>query len=263
MNVPVTTHIKDLTAWITIDRPEKRNALSGDVVDALGRAMDAAAADDAVRCIVLTGAGTTFSAGADLAELRELQDATPKEIETDSRRLANLLRSIYLHPKPVIARVNGHAIAGGGGLAAVCDIAVATEDARFGFTEVRIGFVPAIVGVFVRRKLGEAAARDLLLRGRLIDAVEATRMGLITKAVPADRLDDEVAHVVKDFTDAASSSAVRMTKKMLGDVPGMHLNDAIAYAVDLNVRARGTADFREGVEAFLNKEDPHWKESKQ
>ncbi|MEX0600512.1 MAG: enoyl-CoA hydratase-related protein [Rhodothermales bacterium] len=261
MTPPVTTHIEDRVARITLNRPEKRNALSGEVVDALGRAMEAAGADDAVRCIVLTGAGSAFSSGADLAELGALQDATREENEADSQRLADLFRSIYVHPKPVIARVNGHAIAGGCGLAAVCDIAVAVEDAKCGFTEVRIGFVPAIVGIFVRRKVGEAAARDLLLRGHVIQAEEAARLGLITKAVSRVDLDAEVDGLVRDLTVESSSSAVRMTKRMLGDTVDMDMDEALRYAVELNARARSTDDCRAGIEAFLKKVDPPWKTS--
>ena len=180
----VRYHREGATATLTLDRPEKRNALSADLVAALEEALAQAAEAPEVRVVVLTGAGSAFSAGADLAALEALQEATPMENRADSQALAELFERVYLHPKPVIAKVNGHAIGGGAGLAAACDFALAADNVKLGFTEVRIGFVPAIVAVFLVRKLGEAVVRDLLLRGRLVEAGEAARLGLIHQAVP-------------------------------------------------------------------------------
>ncbi|MDX1530554.1 MAG: enoyl-CoA hydratase-related protein [Rhodothermales bacterium] len=244
---------------LTLNRPDKRNALNAELVGALREALAEAAGDDRIRVVVLTGAGKAFSAGADLAALERLQAATPEENLADSRHLAGLFRAIYGHPKPVIAKVNGHAIAGGCGLAAVCDLAVVAEGAKLGFTEVRIGFVPAIVSVFVLRKLGEAAARDLMLRGRLLGAEEAVRIGLVTRAVPADALDAAVADVAGELATETSSTAVTLTKRLLATVPGMGLDEALGHAVQLNALARGTADCKAGVGAFLRKTDPPWK----
>jgi len=245
---------------LTLQRPDVRNALNADLVQALRDAL-ADAEDDAIRSIVLTGAGSVFSAGADLAALRALQDASPEENLADSAHLAELFRAIYLHPKPVIAKINGHAIAGGCGLAAVCDLSVASAEAKLGFTEVRIGFVPAIVMVFVRRKLGEAAARDLLLRGRLIPASEAADLGLITQAVPPEDLDATVDEMAHSFARETSGTAVALTKKMLAQVPGMGLEEALDHAVTVNAFARGTDDCQAGIQAFLNKTDPPWKQA--
>ncbi len=247
-------------ATLTLSRPEKRNALSGDVVTALQGALRSAEEDAGVRAVVLTGAGKAFSAGADLAALRALRDASPMENAADSERLADLFRQIYLHPKPVIAKINGHAIAGGCGLAAVCDFSIAAEGAKLGFTEVRIGFVPAIVMVFVLRKLGEAAARDLLLSGRLVSAKEAAQMGLITRAVPSEKLDEEVSALALDLSTETSASAVALTKKMIAQVPGMGLSEALAYAAQLNAFARSTDDCQAGIQAFLDKTDPPWRQ---
>lgn len=246
-------------ATITLNRPEKRNALNKELVDALASALRRAEEDDAIRCIIITGEGSAFSAGADLAALQRLQDASRDENESDSRRLADLFRRIHLHPKAVIARINGHAIAGGCGLAAACDISVAAAEAKLGFTEVRIGFVPAIISVFVLRKLGETAARDLLLRGRLISAEEAERVGLITRAVPSGDLDDTVDGIARDLATETGPGAVALTKRLLSAVPGKNLDDALDYAVEMNVEARGTDECRAGVRAFLDKEDPPWK----
>jgi methylglutaconyl-CoA hydratase len=245
---------------LTLDRPEKRNALNADLVKALKEALREAADEDGVRSVVLTGAGSTFSAGADLASLRALRDASPLDNQSDSRHLADLFRQIYRHPKPVIAKVNGHAIAGGAGLAAVCDVSIAAEEAKIGFTEVRIGFVPAIVMVFLRRKLGETDARDLLLRGKLLSAEEAAERGLLTRAVAPEDLDETVGALAEEIATETSGSAVRLTKQMLARVPGMGFDEAIDYAVQMNAFARGTDDCQAGIQAFLDKEDPPWKQ---
>jgi methylglutaconyl-CoA hydratase len=245
---------------LRLDRPEKRNALNAALVTDLKAAMaDAADADD-VRVVILTGNGPSFSAGADLASLKELRSASPRENEQDSRHLAELFRQIYLHPKPIIAQVNGHAIGGGCGLAAVCDFSFVSEDAKLGFSEVRIGFVPAIVMVFVRRKLGEAAARDLLLRGRLVTAAQASEVGLVSRTVADRRLDDEVQDLAHELATETSGSAVAMTKRMMAKLPGMGLEEGLDYAVQMNAFARSTEDCQAGIDAFLNDEDPPWKQ---
>ena len=251
--------VEGRVATLTLNRPEKRNALDAALVTALREALATAASDDAVRVLVLTGAGTVFSAGADLAALEALRTASPMDNTADSAHLAGLFAELYRHPKPVIAKVNGHAIAGGCGLAAVCDLSVAVEPAKLGFTEVRLGFVPAIVSVFVLRKLGEAAARDLMLRGHLIDAAEAARIGLITRAVPPDALDDAVAALARGIATETSGTAVTLTKRLLASIPGMGLDEALAHAIQLNAFARGTDDCRAGVDAFLRKEAPPWR----
>ena len=243
---------------ITMQRPDKRNALNAALVSALKEALAAAEADD-IRAVVLTGAGSAFSAGADLADLRAMRDASPLENEQDSRHLAELFRQIYRHPKPIIAKVNGHAIGGGCGLAAVCDFSVVAEGAKVGFTEVRIGFVPAIVMVFVRRKLGETVARDLLLRGRLLSAAEAVEEGLFTEVVEEGSLDDRVVARAEELATETSGSAVALTKRMMAQLPGMGLEESLDYAVQMNAFARGTDDCQAGIAAFLNDEDPPWK----
>jgi methylglutaconyl-CoA hydratase len=244
---------------LTLNRADKRNALSADLVGALKDALAEAAEDDAVRVVVLTGAGKVFSAGADLAALEALQAASPMDNLADSQHLAGLFEAIYRHPKPVVAHVNGHAIAGGCGLAAVCDIALVADGAKLGFTETRIGFVPAIVSVFVLRKLGEAAARDLMLRGHLISADEAAAVGLVTRVVPAADLDAAVDALARELATETSATAVALTKRLLADVPGMGLGDALDHAVQLNALARGTDDCKAGIASFLGKTDPPWK----
>ena len=255
----ITYRVEERIATITLNRPEKRNALSGELIVALGLALEEAAADEAVRVVILTGTGSVFSAGLDLEELRRLRENTALENEEDARRLANLYTQIYLHPKPVIARINGHAVAGGCGLVAACDVSVAVEDAKMGFTEVRIGFVPAIVSVFALRRIRETEARNLLLRGHLISAVEAATNGLINMAVPPEELDEEVATIANEIATETSASAVTLTKRMLAQIPGMGFQEALAYAAQVNAFARGTEDCKAGIDAFLNKTAAPWK----
>lgn len=257
----ITTSTDGPTHTITLNRPDKRNALNAALVGKLKEALHAVAEEDDVRSVVLTGAGSVFSAGADLAALRTLKEASPLENRADSQHLAELFETIYRHPKPVIAKVNGHAIAGGCGLAAVCDHSIVAEGAKLGFTEVRIGFVPAIVMVFVLRKLGESDARDLLLRGRLIEAEAAAAMGLVTRAVPPDALDDAVDALTAELARETSGSAVALTKRMLAQVPGMGLSEALDYATQMNAFARATDDCQAGIASFLDKEPPPWKQA--
>ena len=253
------SHSSGSILTLTLDRPEVRNALSGELVEQLTGALEAAGRDDAVRVVVLTGTGRAFSAGADLAALQGLQTASAEANLADSELLARLFETIYTLPKPVVAKVQGHAIAGGCGLAAVCDVSLVADDVKLGFTETRIGFVPALVAVFVVRKLGEAAARDLLLRGHLIDAAEAERIGLVTRAVPAGDLDVAVDALCRDLATETSASAVALTKRLLADVPSMGLAEGLSYAARLNAFARSTDDCKAGVAAFLGKTDPPWR----
>ena len=253
------SHSSGPVLTLTLDRPEVRNALSGELVEQLTEALEAAGRDDAVRVVVLTGTGRAFSAGADLAALQGLQTASAEANLADSELLARLFETIYTLPKPVVAKVQGHAIAGGCGLAAVCDFSLVADDVKLGFTETRIGFVPALVAVFVVRKLGEAAARDLLLRGHLIDAAEAARIGLVTRAVPAGDLDVAVDALCHDLATQTSASAVALTKRLLADVPSMGLAEGLSYAARLNAFARSTDDCKAGVAAFLGKTDPPWR----
>lgn len=250
----------DGRVWtLRLNRLDKRNALNADLVTALKEVLAEAAETEAVRVVRLTGNGSAFSAGADLVSLKALRDASPLDNQEDSRHLAGLFRQIYLHPLPVIAQVNGHAIGGGCGLAAVCDFSLVAEDARLGFREVRIGFVPAIVMVFVRRKLGEAAARDLLLRGRLVTAAEAVEAGLATRAVAPEALAEAGATLAEEIATETSGSAVALTKRMMAQLPGMGLEESLDYAVQMNAFARGTDDCKAGIDAFLNDENPPWK----
>lgn len=257
----VQTHRDGRRLILTINRPDKRNALNALVVASLIEALEGVRHDPEIRVVVLTGAGSVFSAGADLAALQQMQEATYEENLEDSQKLATLFNTIRRYPKVVIGRINGHAIAGGAGLAAVCDISVVVSGAKLGFTEVRIGFVPAIVSVFLRDKLGDGVLRDLLLRGHLISAGEAVEVGLISEVVDQDNLDNRIDELVSEISRETSGEAIAATKKLLADLSSLSLDEAFARAAEANASARGTADCRAGIAAFLNRADPPWKKS--
>ncbi len=259
MNEPVLQNQMGKVVTLTLNRPKKRNALNHELIGALTNALAQLAQDDTVRVIVLTGAGKAFSAGADLAALAQLQTATLTENLADSRHLANLFEAIYFHPKPILARVNGHAIAGGCGLVAACDFSIVAERAKLGFTEVRIGFVPAIIMTFVVRKLGDRAARELLLRGHLIRAVEAKEKGLITAVTSAEELDATVYALAEELATETSGTAIAVTKRMLATLHGLPVKESLNHAIHVNAYARSTTDCKAGVRAFLHKTTPPWK----
>ncbi len=238
---------------IWLNRPEKRNALDRTLVEELRTAALAMQSDDTIRAVVIGGRGTAFCAGADLEYLRRMADFTLDDNMEDSAALAETLRTLYTLSKPTIARVQGPAIAGGAGLATVCDIVIASERATFGYTEVRIGFVPAIVMAFLLRKSTQIRVRELLLSGRIIGAEEAWEKGLVTKVVGGDEkaLDAYIDEVAGSIAKA-SPSGVRLTKEMLTALDGMSLDAALDYASRMNALARMTPDCREGIAKFLN-----------
>jgi len=243
-------------ATITLHRPEKRNAISFELIDDLLRALDEVANSNAI-VLILTGAGTAFCSGMDLDNLKALLGRTPEQNLKDSETMVRLFRSLYEFPKATIAAVNGAAIAGGTGLALLCDFTLAVPEAKFGYTEVRIGFVPAIVSAFLLRQVGEKQARDLLLTGRLFDAQEAARMGLVTEVVAADKLMNR-ARELAALLMANSAASLRATKKLLTDHARAELDAQIDAAVRENAAIRTTADFREGISSFLEKRKPVW-----
>jgi methylglutaconyl-CoA hydratase len=243
-------------ATLTLNRPEKRNAISFELIDDLVRALDEVAKSDAV-VLIVTGAGKAFCSGMDLDNLKALLGRSPEQNLQDSQTMVQLFRSLYEFPKVTIAAVNGPAIAGGTGLALLCDFTLAVPDAKFGYTEVRIGFVPAIVSTFLLRQVGEKQARDLLLTGRIIGADEAAKMGLINEIVPADNLMVRARELAALLTENSASS-LRATKQLLTDHARMELDSHIEAAVRENAAIRSTADFREGITSFLEKRKPAW-----
>jgi methylglutaconyl-CoA hydratase len=243
-------------ATVTLNRPEKRNAISFDLIDDLLRAFDEVAKSDAI-ILVLTGAGKAFCSGMDLDNLKALTGRSPEQNLQDSETMVRLFRALYEFPKVTIAAVNGAAVAGGTGLALLCDFTLAVPEAKFGYTEVRIGFVPAIVSTFLLRQVGEKQARDLLLTGRLFGADEAARLGLINEIVAPEQLMPR-ARELAALLMQNSPSSLRATKQLLTDHSRADLDVQIQAALRENAAIRSTADFREGVSSFLEKRKPVW-----
>jgi methylglutaconyl-CoA hydratase len=247
----------DNIATLTLNRPEKRNAVSFQLVADVMAALDAVEKTADSQVLIITGAGKAFCAGLDLEDLQKLIGKTHEQNLEDSRTMAGLFRRIYDFPKPTIAAVNGHAIAGGTGIATMCDFTLAVPEARFGYTEVRIGFVPAIVSSYLVFQVGHKIARDLLLTARLFDAAEAYRFGLVNEVVaPADLIPR--AHALAGLLLENSPSSVRATKQLINSFIKDRLDAQVAAAVEDNARIRTTADFREGIAAFLEKRKPEW-----
>ncbi|MFT5970902.1 MAG: methylglutaconyl-CoA hydratase [Flavobacteriales bacterium] len=243
---------------ITLNRPEKRNALNEQVVIELKAAFNEAASDDSCKVIVLKANGDAFCAGADLGYLQQLQKNSFEENLEDSRNLKDLFEQIQYLNKVVIAQVEGHAIAGGCGLATVCDFTFSVPEAKFGYTEVKIGFVPAIVSVFLVRKIGEAKAKDLLLTGRLIDALEAEQMSLIYKVVSKNEIEIAVNAFAEKLCLQTSAASLALTKKLIADIAPLSYKDAFELAAETNAKARETEDCKKGIAAFLNKVKLTW-----
>ena len=239
--------------YITLNRPEKRNALNPELVRLLISAFKTAFKDNQIKAIVLQANGEVFSAGADLAYLQDMQSFSYEENLADSNALKNLFYTIYTCPKIVIAQVEGHAIAGGCGLASVCDIVFSVPEAKFGYTEVKIGFIPAIVSCFLVRKLGEARSKELLLSGELIDAETASRYGLINFVVNKEVIRESVKKYAEKIVNNTSAQSVSLTKSMLNVIHNSSLEDNLENAVILNAKARSTEDCKKGIAAFLNR----------
>jgi len=241
---------------ITLSRPEKRNAITAEMIAELLSAFSEVEANPA-RVLILTGAGKAFCSGMDLEALRALASQSPAEQREDADRIATLCLRIWSFPKPTIAAVNGPAIAGGCGIATLCDFTLAVPEAKFGYPEVRIGFLPAVVSVFLTRQIGEKRSRDLLLSGRTFDAAEAHRLGLVTRVVPAKELMIAVQILAADLLGGSPVSH-RMTKKLLCDFAAPEIARELELAAAESARIRTTLDFQEGLESFLGKRAPRW-----
>jgi methylglutaconyl-CoA hydratase len=243
-------------ATLTLSRPDKRNAISYELIDELLAALDEVA-NSGAQVLIITGAGKAFCSGMDLDNLAALTSRSEADNVKDSQTMARLFRSIYEFRRPTIAAVNGAAIAGGCGIATLCDFTIASSEAKFGYTEVRIGFLPAIVSAFLVRQIGEKHARDLLLTGRIIDAEEAYSVGLITEVVAPGELMTCARDLASQLMENSSAS-LAATKRLLSALAGNELDEQIRLAVEVNARIRTTEDFREGVSSFLEKRKPRW-----
>jgi methylglutaconyl-CoA hydratase len=243
-------------ATVTLNRPDKRNAISYELIDDLIRALEEVR-NSAAQVLILTGAGKAFCSGMDLDNLKALIGRTPEQNLEDSRTMASLFRSLYEFPKPTIAAVNGAAIAGGAGLALLCDFTLAAPEAKFGYTEVRIGFLPAIVSAFLLRQVGEKISRDLLLTGRIFDTAEALKIGLINEIVPPEKLLDRARELAAQLAENSPLS-LSNTKRLLADYARAELDSQMETAIRENASIRESADFREGIASFLEKRKPRW-----
>jgi methylglutaconyl-CoA hydratase len=243
-------------ATITLNRPERRNAISPKMIGELLSSFDEIETSPA-QVLILTGKGKAFCSGMDLEALKALATQSPAEHLEDARRLAQMCRRIWSFPKPTIAAVNGPAIAGGCGIATLCDFTLAVPESKFGYPEVRIGFLPAVVSIFLVRQIGEKQARDLLLTGKAIDSAEAHRLGLITQIVSADGLMKAAEDLAATLL-ASSPVSLRTTKQLLCDFAAPEIDRELELAIAESAQIRATQDFREGLASFLEKRSPRW-----
>lgn len=254
----ITTEQEAGILTVRLNRPEKRNSLNNQLVSELQAIFNNAGRAKSVKCVILTGIGSAFCAGADLAYLRSLQGKTKDEHLDDSRQLLEMYKTIYFCPIPVIALVNGPAIGGGCGLVNICDFAIAAEDATFAYPEVRIGFTPAIVSVFLVRSIGYQRARELLLTGKVIDALIAQEYGLINKVVTKAELMNAGLELAGELQQNSPQS-MRMTKEFIKYISGAYdFDKLLVESAEFNARSRLTGDFSEGISAFLEKRKPRW-----
>ncbi len=245
-------------ATVTLSRAEKRNAISHMLIDEFLAAL-AEVEQSSAQILILAAEGKAFCAGMDLEDLQALVTHTAEENHLHSQRIATLFRTLYDFPKTTIAAVNGAAIAGGAGLATLCDFTLASTAASFGYTEVRIGFVPAVVSAFLLRQVGEKHARDLLLTGRIITAEEAYRMGLVNEVVEPVDLQEGAQRLAEQLLENSPAS-LRATKALLRDYGKDRLERDIQSGMEANASIRMSADFKEGVQSFLERRKPHWSE---
>ncbi len=257
----ILIHDADAIRTVTLNRPDRRNALTTEMQNELIATLDDAAASDSIRLLILTGAGDAFCAGLDLSALQTMADKSAFEHADDAHRIARMFRTLFELPIPTIAQVNGHAMAGGTGLATLCDFTFATPATKFGYTETKIGFVPAIVSAFLLLQLGDKRARDLLLTGRLFSAEEAHALGLVTEIVLPEELATRVQALAATLL-ANSPTSLRATKLLLAEQNRAWLDHALDVSMQANAESRHTHDFREGIAAFLEKRRPMWASAK-
>lgn len=256
---------KHLRVWqegrvqiIALNRPDKRNALNQALIAELAEALQRAENNNTCRMVVLTGEGSAFCAGADISEMKELLSAPQEDVVANALRLAELLKLIYTLAKPVVAAVNGVALGGGCGLVCACDYVFAAEGAKLGFTEVRIGFVPAIIMFFVVQKVGMGQARKLLLGGEVLPAQEAKEVGLVDRVVPEGQLLEATVAFCEEWAQRASPEALARTRWLLAHLPNLGWPQVIDFMAEQNAKARTTRDFQYGIERFLRKEPLKW-----
>ncbi|QDW25318.1 enoyl-CoA hydratase/isomerase family protein [Pedobacter sp. KBS0701] len=254
----VLYQVAERIATITINRPEKRNALNPQLIAELTAAFIKATEDDQVKVVILNANGDAFSAGADLAYLQQLQYNTFEENVADSNHLKKLFTTIYYLPKVVIAQVEGHAIAGGCGLATICDIIFATPESNFGYTEVKIGFAPAIVSCFLKQKVSESIVKEILLTGKTFSAKQALKYNLINFVTNSSEIHQNVREFALSLCNGSSGNSLMITKQLITQTVNPHLEKSLEIAVQINARVRESEDFKKGISSFLKKEKINW-----
>lgn len=252
MTERITAALLDGVLTATLNRPEKRNAIDAAMIDGLAGLLERADLEAAVRVVVLRGAGKDFCAGMDLEELLQSADRTVEQNRAAAMRFGGLFLQMRALPKPVVAVVQGRALAGGCGLATACDLVVAAESAQFGYTEVLRGFVPALVMNMLRRAVGEKIAFDLAATGRLLTAREAERAGLVSRVLPDAEFEAGAEQIVRGIA-GLSATALAFTKQQLYRLDGTGFEDGIRLSADVNAVSRTTPDFRAAIAAFLKK----------
>jgi methylglutaconyl-CoA hydratase len=250
--------VQDRIGFVILNRPEKRNALSPELIVGLDQALEELAQNPEVKVVILQAEGKAFCAGADLDYIQHMQHFSLEENLADSHRLKALFSKIYEFPKVVIAQIQGHALAGGCGLVTVCDFAFASPAALFGYTEVKIGFVPALVSVFLAEQIGQAKTAELLLSGELISAAKACALGLVTEVVDPEFLEKRTLEFAQKLVSENSAFSMQETKRLLRSLGQKSRNEALDRAAEANAHARGQEDCVKGIAAFLSKNKPSW-----
>ncbi|SEG41741.1 enoyl-CoA hydratase/isomerase family protein [Algoriphagus boritolerans] len=258
MENPILTRIENQIGFITLNRPEKRNALSPELIGQLASAFNVFENEPRVKVVILEAEGKAFCAGADLDYIQQMQHFSFDENLADSNRLKSLFAQIYEFPKVVISQVQGHALAGGCGLVTVCDFAFAAPEALFGYTEVKIGFIPALVSVFLSEQIGQAKTTEMLLSGELISSSKSVSLGLITEVVEREFLEKRTREFAEKLATANSPFSMQETKRLLRSLGKAERDRALDLAAEANAKARGHADCVKGIAAFLGKSKPSW-----
>jgi methylglutaconyl-CoA hydratase len=250
--------IENRIATLTLNRPEKRNALNDEMAKELLLHLTTLKDNDECKVLIIKANGEAFCAGADLAYLQKLQSNSYEDNLLDSMSLMQMFKALYSFPKITIAQVEGPAFAGGCGLAGLCDFCFATPEAQFAYTEVKIGFIPAIVSVFLSPKIGENIAKQMLLTGDVYTALEAKEMRLINEIVERDLISSQVFEFAAKLVRTVSADSIRLTKGLLNDIKGFSIGEQLEIAAKANAQARGTNDCKKGIAAFINKEKLNW-----
>lgn len=250
--------VKDRIGYLILNRVDKKNALNFEFIDSIKRELDDLSINPNVKILVIKSNSDVFCAGADLEYLISLKNNSFDDNLSDTKHIAELFDKIYNFPKLVVAQVEGHAIAGGCGIATAADFCFATPEAKFGYTEVKIGFIPALVSIYLIKKIGEAKARELLLTGKLVSGEEAARFGLVNEIKSADLINSFVENFCQAFISTTSETSVRETKKLLMQLYDKSWHEALEIATIANAKMRETADFKKGLNSFIHKEKLNW-----